>query len=64
MSKVTSLPLSDFKKDVGNMHHKKSSGNDGLTKEFREAFWEDIKNLVIASLKCALNKGDLTIPQK
>ena len=31
------------------MQNNKSSGNDGLTKEFYEGFWDEIKELLITS---------------
>ena len=33
-----------------NMQNNKSPGNDGLTKEFYEGFWVEIKELFIASV--------------
>ena len=33
------------------MPNDKSPSNDGLSKEFYEAFWEDIKDVFINSLK-------------
>ena len=36
----------------------KSSGNDGLTKEFYEGFWDEIKELFIVSVTEVKNKGD------
>ena len=33
------------------MSNNKSSGNDGLTKEFYETFWEDLKNFCVPVLQ-------------
>ena len=32
------------------MPHNKASGNDGITKEFYEAFWNDLKWLLFLSV--------------
>ena len=60
------LPLleSEFLNALKSMQNNKSPGNDGLTKEIYEAFWEDLKNPLIASLKYALTKGELSASQK
>ena len=42
----------------------KTTGNDGLSKEFYETFWEDIKEVFINSLKLAKIEGSLSISQK
>ena len=46
------------------MPNNKSPGNDGLSKEFYEPFWEDIKDVFINSLKQAKIKVSLTISQR
>ena len=43
------------------MQSNKSPGNDGLTKEFYEGFWDEIKELLIASVTGAKNRGQLSI---
>ena len=43
------------------MQNNKSPRNDGLTKEFYEGFWDDIKELLIASVREAKSKGELCI---
>ena len=44
-----------------NMENNKSPGNDGLTKEFCEGFSDEIKELLIASVTEAKNRGGLSI---
>ena len=42
----------------------KSPCNNGLTKEFYEVFWEDLKTPLISSFKWAFDKGELSNSQK
>ena len=46
------------------MSNNKPPGNDGLTKEFYETFWEDLKNLLCASITKAFHRGELSHSQK
>ena len=46
------------------MPNEKSPGNDGLTKEFYETFWDDIKRPLTLSFQQALIKGELSTSQK
>ena len=46
------------------MFNNKSPGNDGLSKELQETFWEDIKYVFINSLKQAKMKGSLSISKR
>ena len=46
------------------MFNNKSPGNDGLSKELQETFWEDIKYVFINSLKQAKIKGSLSISKR
>ena len=46
------------------MPNNKSPGNDGLTKDFYEVFWEDLKSPLISSFKSAFDKGELSNSQK
>ena len=57
-SSLNNDQINIFKKDLSetdlynamkNMQNNKSPGNDGLTKEFYEGFWDEIKELLIAS---------------
>ena len=47
-----------------SMQNNKTPGNDGLTKEFYEAFWNEIKHVFLKSLKQAKEKGQLSISQR
>ena len=46
------------------MPNNKSPGNDGLSKELYEVFWEDLKTPLISSFKPAFDKGELSNFQK
>ena len=42
----------------------KPPGNDGLTKEFIEYFWTEIKEMIVESFNCAFTAGELSTSQK
>ena len=44
-----------------NMQNNKSPGNDGLTKEFYEGFWDEIKEFLNVSVTEVKSKGELRI---
>ena len=46
------------------MENDKSPGNNAITKEFYEFFWEDIKNSLSDSIKKSLTSGKLSTSQK
>ena len=46
------------------MSNNKSPGNDGLTRELCEMFWEDLKKLLCASITKAFHRGELSHSQK
>ena len=46
------------------MEINKSHGNEGLTKEFYEAFWDHVKVLLLLSFKMAFLKKELSTSQK
>ena len=46
------------------MQNNKSPGNDGLTKEFYDDFWDEIKKLLIVSATEAKHRGELSISQR
>ena len=47
-----------------SMPNNKSPGSDGLTKEFYEVSWEDLKASFISRFKLAFDKGELSNSQK
>ena len=47
-----------------SMPYGKSPGHDGLTKEFYEHFWDDLKFYFINSLKQSKIDGNLSISQR
>ena len=49
---------------LNSMPNNKSPGNDDLTKEFYEVFWEDLKTPLTSSFKSAFDKGGLSSSQK
>ena len=46
------------------MPNEKSPGNDGLTKEFFETFWSEIKKTFLACVIHSFDKGELCTPQR
>ena len=46
------------------MRNNKSPGNDDLTKEFYETFWNELKEIFVDSLLEAKEKGHLSISQR
>ena len=46
------------------MKNDKSPGNDEITKEFYEFFWDDIKNSLSDSIKKSFISGELSTSQK
>ena len=46
------------------MENNKSPGNDGLTKEFYVAFWDNIKYALFNSLLKGKEKGELSPSQR
>ena len=47
-----------------SFENNKSPGNDGLTAEFYETFWNSIGNLVVDSLNYSYECGELSNTQK
>ena len=45
------------------MENNKSPGNDALSKEFYECFWDEIKNTFLASIHRAFLNQELSISQ-
>ena len=46
------------------MPKNKSPGNDLITKEFYEEFWDDLKTPVLSSVNKAFKVGELSTSQK
>ena len=46
------------------MENNKTPGNDGLSKEFYEVFWNDVKISLLASINDAFIKEELSTSQK
>ena len=52
----SSINVEDLYKAMKSMPNNKSPGNDGLTKEFYELFWDDIKDFLYNSFITARHK--------
>ena len=46
------------------MQNDKTPGNDGLTKEFHETFWNELKEIFIDSVSETKEKGHLSTSQR
>ena len=51
-------------KALKSIKNDKSPGNDAITKEFCEFFWDDIKNVLSDSIKKSFISGELSTSQK
>ena len=58
------LTIDKLKESLLSMENDKSPGNDGLTKEFYEAFWDDISQPLFLSLLKAKDKKKLSSSQR
>ena len=58
------LTLAECFKNLRSFQSNKSPGNDGLTVEFYNAFWESLGKLLVDSLNCSFDKGELSNSQK
>ena len=58
------LTIDKLKELLLSMENDKSPGNDGLTKEFYEAFWDDISQPLFMSLLKAKDKKKLASSQR
>ena len=47
-----------------SVENNKSPGNDGLSKEFYECFWDEIKNPILACIHEAFLNQELSSSQK
>ena len=59
-----SLSEKEFQSALRNIPNEKSPESDGLTKEFYETFWDDIKRPLTLSFQQALKKSELSTSQK
>ena len=55
---------SEFLKSLKSMKNDKSPGNDGLTKEFYETFWKEIKTLFSNSIRKSFLTEELSTSQR
>ena len=51
-------------KSLQSMDNDKSPGNDGLSKEFYECFWDEVKKPLLASIHKAFLNQELSSSQK
>ena len=58
------LTEKDLYNSLKSMQSNKSPGNDGLTKEFYETFWTELKEIFVDSVSEAKEKGILSISQR
>ena len=58
------LTVEECLQSLQSFKEKKSPGNDGLTVEFYETFWGILGNLLVESLNCAFDHGELSNSQK
>ena len=58
------LTEKDLCNSLKSMQNDKSSGNDGLTKEFHETFWSELKEIFIDSVSKTKEKGYLSTSQR
>ena len=58
------LTEKDLYDSLKSMQNDKSPGNDGLTKEFYETFWNELKEIFVDSVLEAKGKGRLSISQR
>ena len=56
-------PETDLYNAMKNMQNDKSPGNDGLTKEFYESFWDELKNCLLL-LQQKQKTGELSTSQR
>ena len=47
-----------------SMPNDKSPGNDGLTKEFFETFWSEVKKTFLSCVSHSFDKGELCTSQR
>ena len=58
------LTEKELNSSLKSMQSDKSPGNDGLTKEFYETFWKQLKEIFVDSVSEAIEKGNLSTSQR
>ena len=58
------LTEKDLYKSLRSIQNDKSLGSDGLTKEFYEIFWDDLKEIFVNSVREAKEIGHLSTSQR
>ena len=58
------ISVNELLKALKSMSNNTSPGNYGLTKEFNESFWEDLKKPLCASIRKAFHRGESSHSQK
>ena len=58
------LTEKDLYNSLKSMQSYKSPGNDGITKEFNETFWNKLKEIFVDSVSEAKEKGNLSTSQR
>ena len=58
------LTEKELNNSLKSMQSDKSPGNDGLTKEFYETFWKELKEIFVDSVSEAIEKGNLSTSQR
>ena len=54
----------NYQMSLKNLHSNKTLGNDGLTKEFCEAFWRDLKKQLLNAINQAKTRKKLITSQR
>ena len=61
---IPDLTKRDFHKSLKGMQNDKYMGNYGLTKEFHETFWNELKEIFVDSVREAKEKRNLSTSQQ
>ena len=64
MNNTTKKGETDLFNSMKSMKNNKTLGNDGLTKEFYENFWDELKTPLIESVNQAFHMKILSISQR
>ena len=63
-SQTCEAPISEILNALKSMPNNKSPGNDGLTREFYETFWEEVKSPLCNRITKSYQNGELSISQR